>query len=602
MHSVVGLVFGAVAVAMTVQTIATAVMPAWYWAIPEGVDVGAFRVDSLGLAFAAMLLAIPLAAITVLLLRGMTIAESRLAIALLDDGGAPPEPAAGAAAGLLRRAAGRLPDGRLADGEAAVLADAAICGLLALLVTAVWAATGAGYFWPAWVYLGLLVVFGLHAGLREAWRVAPERRALAVQGVLSLIVIGVALAVWALAGLGTFWPIWVLLGTLAAFAVHLLVAVLWRRVFPAARERELSERVDVLTETRRGALDAQAAELRRIERDLHDGAQARLVALSMQLGRAEEGLADRPEAAALVRQARSEASAAIAELRDLARGIAPPVLADRGLAAAVEALAGRAPVPVAVEATLPRRLAPVVESAAYFVVAEALTNVAKHAPGARATVTVRLEGEMLEVVVADDGPGGATVATGRRAGRAAAPRRGARRRARGRLAARRRHADPGEAALRVVIAEDQLLLREGLVALLREHEVEVVAQAEDADGLLRIVAGHKPDLAIVDVRLPPTFTDEGIRAAVEARRRHPGLGVLILSQYVEPVYTAELLAGGEGGVGYLLKERVGDIPAFLDAVRRVAAGGTALDREVVAELVGERRAAAGEPDRLAHPA
>src|SRR6201994_4843759 len=127
--------------------------------------------------------------------------------------------------------------------------------------------------------------------------------------------------------------------------------------------------------------------------------------------------------------------------------------------------------------------------------------------------------------------------------------------------------------MRVVIAEDSVLLREGLVALLREHEVEVVAQTEDGESLLRIVAGHKPDLAIVDVRLPPSFTDEGIRAAAEARRRHPDLGVLILSQYVEPVYTAELLAGGEGGVGYLLKEPVGDIPAFLDAVRRGARGG-----------------------------
>lgn len=142
--------------------------------------------------------------------------------------------------------------------------------------------------------------------------------------------------------------------------------------------------------------------------------------------------------------------------------------------------------------------------------------------------------------------------------------------------------------MRVAIAEDQLLLREGIVALLREHEVEVVAQAEDGEGLLRIVSGHKPDLAIVDVRLPPTFTDEGIRAAIAARERQPGLGVLILSQYVEPVYTAELLADGQGGIGYLLKERVGDIPAFLDAVRRVAAGGTALDREVVAELVQSR--------------
>ena len=145
--------------------------------------------------------------------------------------------------------------------------------------------------------------------------------------------------------------------------------------------------------------------------------------------------------------------------------------------------------------------------------------------------------------------------------------------------------------MRVVIAEDQALLREGLVALLREHDVEVVAQAEDGPGLLRIVAGHKPDLAIVDVRLPPTFTDEGIRAALDARERRPGLGVLILSQYVEPAYAAELMASGKGGVGYLLKERVGDVRAFLDALRRVADGGTALDREVVAELMRDRTAA-----------
>jgi DNA-binding NarL/FixJ family response regulator len=142
--------------------------------------------------------------------------------------------------------------------------------------------------------------------------------------------------------------------------------------------------------------------------------------------------------------------------------------------------------------------------------------------------------------------------------------------------------------MRVVIVEDQALLREGIVALLREQEVEVVAQAEDGPGLLRIISGHKPDVAIVDVRLPPTFTDEGLRAAIEARRRWPGMGILILSQYVEPVYTAELLASGEGGVGYLLKERVGEVRAFVDAVERVAGGGTALDREVVAELMRSR--------------
>jgi len=149
--------------------------------------------------------------------------------------------------------------------------------------------------------------------------------------------------------------------------------------------------------------------------------------------------------------------------------------------------------------------------------------------------------------------------------------------------------------MRVVIAEDQALLREGVTALLREHDIEVVAHAEDADGLLRVLNGHKPDLAIVDVRLPPTFTDEGVRAAIEARERDPGLAILILSQYVEPAYTAELLATGEGGIGYLLKERVGEVRAFLEAVQRVAAGGTALDREVVAELVGARRPGAGDP-------
>jgi DNA-binding NarL/FixJ family response regulator len=153
--------------------------------------------------------------------------------------------------------------------------------------------------------------------------------------------------------------------------------------------------------------------------------------------------------------------------------------------------------------------------------------------------------------------------------------------------------------VRAVIVEDLALLREGIVALLREHDVDVVAQAEDGEGLLRVVAGHKPDLAVVDVRLPPSFTDEGLRAAIEARRRQPGLNILILSQYVEPIYTAELLESGEGGVGYLLKERVGEVRSFMDAVQRVAAGGTALDREVVSELVRQRTGGGGEGDALA---
>lgn len=145
-----------------------------------------------------------------------------------------------------------------------------------------------------------------------------------------------------------------------------------------------------------------------------------------------------------------------------------------------------------------------------------------------------------------------------------------------------------------MIVEDHALLREGLVALLHENDIEVVAQAEDGPGLLRIVDGHKPDLAICDVRLPPTFTDEGIRAALEARRRHPELAILVLSQYVEPAYSGELLSTGQSGVGYLLKERVSEVRTFLDAVHRVAAGGTALDREVVSLLVRERHGAAAD--------
>jgi DNA-binding NarL/FixJ family response regulator len=148
--------------------------------------------------------------------------------------------------------------------------------------------------------------------------------------------------------------------------------------------------------------------------------------------------------------------------------------------------------------------------------------------------------------------------------------------------------------VRVVIVEDHALLREGLVALLQENDIEVVAQAQDAEGLLRIVDGHRPDLAICDVRLPPTFTDEGIRAALEARRRHPELAVLVLSQYVEPAYSGELLASGEGGVGYLLKERVSEVRTFIEAVRRVGAGGTALDREVVSSLVRARDRGSGD--------
>jgi DNA-binding NarL/FixJ family response regulator len=152
--------------------------------------------------------------------------------------------------------------------------------------------------------------------------------------------------------------------------------------------------------------------------------------------------------------------------------------------------------------------------------------------------------------------------------------------------------------LRVVIAEDLALLREGVVALLRENAIEVVAQVEDGPALLRAIAGHEPDLAIVDVRLPPSFSDEGLLAAIEARRRQPDLGVLVLSQYVETAYASELIGDNGAGIGYLLKERVGDVRAFLDALERVAAGGTVLDRQVVTQLLAPHQGSTDALSRL----
>jgi DNA-binding NarL/FixJ family response regulator len=151
--------------------------------------------------------------------------------------------------------------------------------------------------------------------------------------------------------------------------------------------------------------------------------------------------------------------------------------------------------------------------------------------------------------------------------------------------------------VRVLIAEDLVLLREGLSRLLSEHGFEVVAQAEDAPEFLRKEAAHRPDLAVVDIRMPPGYRDEGLRAALEARARRPGLAVLMLSQYVEPVYAAELLADGRGGVGYLLKDRVSEVRAFAEAARRVTEGGTALDPEVVAQMVAPQLG--GQKEELA---
>ena len=236
-------------------------------------------------------------------------------------------------------------------GAPSTRCSSAATAFIVFLMVGIWAATGFGDLLAG---LGLVRSFdpahgavrdpaGAATGHGDGGRCRSTPRCRASNGVILTFI-------WFLTGFG-FWLFWPLFGMGALLILHAFLTAWWRALHPK-REKELTDRVDVLTRTRRGALDAQAAELRRIERDLHDGAQARLVALSMQLGRAEDRLDEHPEAAELVRNARVEASNAIKELRDLARGIAPPVLADRGLPAAVESLGERSALPVKVDARL----------------------------------------------------------------------------------------------------------------------------------------------------------------------------------------------------------------------------------------------------------
>jgi signal transduction histidine kinase len=284
-------------------------------------------------------------------------------------------------------------------------ADALLLGFL----IAVWAVTSAGYFWPVWVALPMALSLSIHgwviltAGNQPLIDRFLGSQALAITcGVavaLSLFLIGI----WAASGGGPFWPVWPIL----VFAVG-ICALAGALIISGANQAELTERIDVLEETRAGAVDEQETELRRIERDLHDGAQARLVALGMSLGMAEQKLAEDPDRAGeLLAEARAGAAEALRELRDLARGIHPPVLTDRGLEAALSALADSTPIPVVLRVELPRRPPPSVESAAYFVAAEALANAGKYAHAERISIRIEQDGGLLTVAVHDDGQGGA---------------------------------------------------------------------------------------------------------------------------------------------------------------------------------------------------
>ena len=363
----------------------------------------------------------------------------------------------------------------------------------------------------------------------------------------------------------------------------------------------MATRVRTLEYARTQTVDASAATLRRIERDLHDGTQAQLVALALRLGMAKEKLegadtVDLDRVRQLVDEAHRGAKEAIAELRDIARGIHPPAL-DIGLEGALTTLAARSAVPTGITFDLRTRPTPAIEAIAYFCVAELLANVAQHAQASRASVWCAQQGTWLRLVVRDDGLGGAELSRSapRPAASAASPTactrwtgdppgQPARRTDRGH---RRPPADGVMVgALRVAIAEDSAILRDGLVQLLVDRGFAITGAVGDPDVLRNSVAQNPPDVAVIDIRMPPTFTDEGLRLALDLRARHEGLGILLFSQYIETRYAADLLADDAAGIGYLLKDRVADVSDFVEALERVAIGGTALDPEVVTQLLG----------------
>jgi signal transduction histidine kinase len=377
--------------------------PTFYWSLPHGIGSDGYRVDTLG----ESLLLVP-AGVLVLIASFHAIAPlawrwRTLSSTLLGQAPAPPR----ARAPESPKAA---PEGRRGENVRGLQIHAATFAGLNVFLTIVWALTSRGYFWPVWP----LLAFGL-ALLIHAWVVwvqehpGPLRERRLDEGFAIHAGVWVALllfltGVWAASAGGYFWPVWPLLVGVLAVGSHAAALLLG-----SGDRSALTERISTLESTRAGAVNVQDAELRRIERDLHDGAQARLVALGMSLGMAEQKLASDDAVAAreLLAEARTGAGEALKELRDLARGIHPPVLADRGLDAAVRALAAVSPISVTVSVTIGERPKAPVESAAYFVVAEALANAGKHARATRVDVRIVNSRGELSVEIHDDGAGGA---------------------------------------------------------------------------------------------------------------------------------------------------------------------------------------------------
>ena len=281
--------------------------------------------------------------------------------------------------------------------------NAGVSAGISLLLVLIWGVTTQGYFWPVWALLPLGLALGIHACVVLVLthpgvpRLTGGSQPLAAHIGISAVLFCFFCCLWLVSGEGYFWPVWPLLGLAIMVLIH-----------AAAVFKHREERIDELEISRAGAVDVQETELRRIERDLHDGAQARLVALGMSLGMAEQKLKTDPEAAgALLAEARRGAGEALEELRVLARGIHPPILTDRGLEAAVTALTARSPVPVELSVEVARRPQPAVETAAYFVVAEAVANAIKYAHPTRLDIRIRRLRDTLTVEVEDDGSGGA---------------------------------------------------------------------------------------------------------------------------------------------------------------------------------------------------
>jgi signal transduction histidine kinase len=386
---VVGLPTAIVMVALMASGLGAATAFVWYRWIPQdggghGLDFGAWHTDT----FFENVLLIPagcvVLALAVALLIPIRAVWRRVATALLPKG-----------SDAVTR-----PPRQPADRRRALTVHALASGGLVATETLIWALTTRAYYWPYWTLLPLAAAFGIHAlveGLElypTTWRRGRVNKPFAVHTGVSAIVELFLVGVWAATTRWYFWPVWPLIGLSLAVLIHWAVLQM--------------KRIDHLETARSSTVQVQETDLRRIERDLHDGAQARLVALGINLGLAEQKFETDPDSARLlVTEARDGVTDALREIRDLVRGIRPPVLADRGLEAAIAALADRHPLPVDVTAHVEPRPTDPVETAAYFIVAESLTNAAKHADATRVDVRLERHGPLLRVEIIDDGKGDA---------------------------------------------------------------------------------------------------------------------------------------------------------------------------------------------------